>query len=284
MARKTGESRFTLEVPIDASEVEEFDPARPVKVVVVDEEGRTQSEVTRLDKGAHASVTFGFAELPRTLRVILGPEDAGDDELIGLQTINVVVPGRQWLNQPKLTLRPIVITSFYWRWWLSWCRTFTIRGRVVCSDGTPVPGAVVTAIDTDFWWWWCSKQTVGSATTDLTGSFKLQFRWCCGWWPWWWWAIRHWHLEPKLAETILPVLHRELKLVRPPIPGPDPDPQIFEQILRRGKETLRQPSSLPAQPHVHATEESSKQRVRDRLPLGHAATFDPTTLDRKSVV
>ena len=125
----------------------------------------------------------------RGLTVIVGPDDATDDELIGLQTINVDVPARRWGGKQELVLPAIQITPYYWFWWLRWCRTFTIRGTLRCPDGSPVPGAVVCAYDVDAWWWWWSRQQVGCATTDANGSFTMRFRWCCGWWPWWWWRL-----------------------------------------------------------------------------------------------
>lgn len=277
MAKRSAGARYTLTVPLDASGVEDLDPEREVKILVVPEKGAPQSEVTRLDRSARATAVFGFAEHPGTVKVIVGPGDAGDDELVGMQTISVDVPGRQWLEESKLALRPIAVTRFYWHWWLRWCRWFTVRGRVVCADGTPVPGAVVTAYDTDYWWWWCSKQAVGSATTDLNGTFEINFRWCCGWWPWWWWAMRHWHVEPLLAEKILPVLYREPKLKRPPIPEPDPDPLIFDRILA-GDDVRRSPFLTHAD---HAVAGGIPSPRAGRLPLSRAAArFDPSTLEK----
>ncbi|MEA2582243.1 MAG: hypothetical protein QOF33_328, partial [Thermomicrobiales bacterium] len=62
-------------------------------------------------------------------------------------------------------------------------------------------------------------------------SVAITFRWCCGWWPWWWWRTRFWHLEPLLAERIIPALQREQKLPVPPIPSPRPDLAIFNEML-----------------------------------------------------
>src|SRR4030043_513178 len=64
-----------------------------------------------------------------------------------------------WRSQPDLRL-VVMIPQYYLVWWLRWCRTFTITGRVVCPDGRPVPGATVCAYDIDFFWWWVNKQSV----------------------------------------------------------------------------------------------------------------------------
>ena len=77
----------------------------------------------------------------------------------------------------------------------------------MCADGSPVPGAEVTAYDVDFFWWWSSiLQIDGTAVTDASGHFAIKFRWCCGWWPWWWWLLRQWRLDYDLVAKIQPVL------------------------------------------------------------------------------
>lgn len=165
----------------------------------------------------------------------------------------------------EVTLSPIRITPYYWFWWLRWCRSFTIRGRVLCPDGSAVPGAVVCAYDVDAWWWWWSQQLVGCATTDATGAFSITFRWCCGWWPWWWWRLRHWYVEPTLAKHILGALQREPRFPR--IPRPDlPDFSIFETLLD-------QPSVARTASPLAAVQRSA---IAGRLA---AAAVDPARLD-----
>src|SRR5262249_22625415 len=160
--------------------------------------------------------------------IVLGPERATTEQMKGLQTINVHVPSRQWANKNELTLNPIAISAYYWWWWWYWCRNFRITGRVLCANGNPVPGAQVCAYDVDWWWWWWSNQQVGCATTDVNGTFEIDFTWCCGWWPSWWWRYRTWLLEPTLAERISRLLREDLRLTKIPPPGPNPDPVIFE--------------------------------------------------------
>lgn len=222
---------FRLEIPLDASSVQDFKPEKPVKVVILLSDNSTIEQIVKLDEKGRGAAAFSFAQNPGSLRVLVGPDDAAADEMVGLQTINVDVPGRGWLRNKVIILPPIQISAYYWHWWLSWCRTFVIRGRVVCANGNPVPGATVCAYDTDMWWWWCSKQQVGCALTDANGIFEIKFRWCCGWWPWWWWRQRIWHLEPLLAERIVPVLQNHLKIQRLPTPSPKPDLAIFQDLL-----------------------------------------------------
>lgn len=231
MAKKTSEG-VRLTIPLDASGIEDFKPEQPVKVLVTDGKGQpvAEAQTVKLDAKGMGSTTV---TVPTTsgVRVLLGPADATDEELVGLQTITVDVPGRQLRERPELTLTPVKIPPYYWWWWLRWCRRFVIHGRVVCPDGKPVPGATVCAYDVDAWWWWWSKQQIGCATTDINGAFTITFRWCCGWWPWWWWRYRYWNLEPRLADRLL----ESIRLQRPfgalPTPTPRPDLGVFEALL-----------------------------------------------------
>lgn len=257
MADRRKSDVFALEVPLDASEVEDFKPEQNVRVVVRAPDGTSNAETVRLDAKGKGSASFRFRENPGALRVVLGPEAASEDELLQAQTITVDISPRQWELGKILKLPPLRIAPFYWYWWLRWCRTFTIRGRVVCPDGRPVPGAKVCASDVDLWWWWSSVQDVGCAVTDANGAFEIKFRWCCGFWPWWWWRHRHWRLEPWLADRIVPVLQQELQLPKPPVPSAKPELGIFDELL--AEEGFRTRQALAE------IDQSSLERLRLRL-------------------
>jgi hypothetical protein len=269
--------RYLLQIPIDASDNHDLKAGQSVKVLVRD--GVTvKSQEVALDAKGIGMARFDFENKPRLAQVVVGPHNASDDELEGLQTIRVDVPARLWADSAELTHARIRIAPYYWHWWLFWCREFVIHGKLVCADGSPVPAATVCAFDVDMWWWWSSTQQVGCATTDANGAFEIRFRWCCGWWPWWWWARRNWRVEPSLAELILPALHTKPGF--PPIPRPDPAPDlgIFHRLLSaEGKGQAGRP-----QPTAMATRAMASTRGAMAMPsTGSVAAlgrFDPAAL------
>jgi hypothetical protein len=255
--------KFTLEVPLDASKVEDFKPQAPVKVALVNNAGKTQASVlVKLDAKGRGLASFGFEKAPAALRVVVGPGSASDLDIVGLDTLSVPLPTARW-KEPQLKLRPIIITPYYWRWWLRWCRIFTIDGRVLCADGKPVPGANVCAFDVDAWWWWSSFQQVGCATTDANGEFQIRFRWCCGWLPWWWWRLRDWRLDDDLAERLRKLLGDRPQFERVPRPQPQPDPAIFDRLLGRAGPA---PTNAPAKPVDPARVAVLRESLLKRLP------------------
>jgi hypothetical protein len=231
MSKEIKSGKYRLTIPLDASGIEGFKPDHDVKVGIQDRKNKITSQVVRLDAKGQGVATFALPENPGTVRLVVGPADASDEELLGLQTITANIDARQWGAGAELKISPIKISPYYWWWWLRWCRTFTINGRVLCPDGSPVPGATVCAYDVDWWWWWSSNQKVGCATTDASGSFNITFRWCCGWWPWWWWRYRFWHYDPLIAERILPILRKDPTLGKLAIPSPTPDLSLFDRLL-----------------------------------------------------
>jgi hypothetical protein len=260
--RKQQDGGFNLAVPVDASQIEGFKPEQEIKVVAQQQDGSLISQTTKLNEKGQGAVTLAFDKHPGTLRLFVGPGTAADDELLGMQTISLTVASRLWQETNQLTLTPIVISAYYWYWWLYWCRTFTIRGRVLCPDGRPVPGAQVCAYDVDRWWWWSSIQQVGCATTDAFGAFEIKFRWCCGWWPWWWWERRFWRLEQSLVDRILPAL-QGMNLKQLPLPSPKPDLAIFEDMLpENGALTL--PPGAAVNP---AALDNLRGHLIERLPV-----------------
>lgn len=211
----------SLVIPLDTSQIPE-DERKQLKVkVAVDDGGRITSQVIRVSGKDEVKLEV---DGKRPLIIAIGSDSASDEDLFRLQTINVQVSPHQWQDRPALTLPPIAITPHWWRLWLLWCRDFVINGRVVCADGSPVPGAEVRAFDVDFFWWWSSTQQVGpAAVTDANGHFTIKFRWCCGWWPYWWWRLRRWRLDSDLFDRIRPIVELNPRLK---LPDPDPEPNL----------------------------------------------------------
>ncbi len=201
--------RFTLEIPIDLSQIAASAGAQELRVVARAKDGSLTSGTVTGEAGGRSSMRLAFAERPGPVQLLVGPATATEAQLVNLQTISVSVPGRRWGEDSTLAIDPIVITPYYWWWWLEWCRRFVIRGRVICADGSPVPGATVCAYDLDWWFWWTSTELLGCATTDINGAFEIEFTWCCGWWPWWWWNSREWQLSQDLVRLVTGVLEQD---------------------------------------------------------------------------
>lgn len=142
---------FVLEVPVDASQVSEFKPNHPVKVVAYSKQGDTQESVLNFNVEGKATASFKFGAAPGPVKIALGPETVSAQELSHLQTISVDVPASSWDKARQVKLPSVVISSYYWRWWLHWCRSFKVTGRLICVDGSPVIGAKVSAYDVDAW-------------------------------------------------------------------------------------------------------------------------------------
>lgn len=254
---KENAGHFSIEIPLDASGVEGFTPEKAIKVLVKDKKGVLYSQEIQLDKEGKGQADFRFSGQPGPLQIVVGPGDATDQELLGLQTINIGVSTRQWQGKNQLQLTPILISAYYWWWWWRWCRTFTIHGRVVCADGSPVPGAKVCAYDVDWWWLWSSTQQVGCATTDINGAFEIKFRWCCGWWPWWWWRYRTWQLNPLLTARVQTVLQQAPDLQLSPITSNQPGLSVFKELLSAQGLSTHQP--------LAATDAGKLEMIRSQL-------------------
>ena len=127
---------FKLEIPLDASQIADFKPEQELKVLIQKSDGSHLSQTVQLNAKGQGTASFTFTEQPGSVQVVVGPGAASDEELLGMQTINFTLSSRQWQEKTGLSLPPVLISAYYWYWWLRWCRTFTIRGRVVCPDGS----------------------------------------------------------------------------------------------------------------------------------------------------
>lgn len=258
--RRRAESGYVLEVPIDLSMIERDAEGQELKVLALRSDGTSASEIAEVAPGGTGTVRLRFDEAPGSVRVLVGPARATDEELAAANTLGIDVPGRLF-EKRETRIAPILIRPYWWDWWLRWCREFVIRGRVVCENGCPVPGAEVCAYDVDWWWWWLSTQQVGCDTTDANGVFEIRFRWCCGWWPWWWWKNRLWQVDAGLADRIRGVLERDpqLQLARA---GAQPSLGVFENIL--ASEGVA--SARPLTSHDATKLESIRSALLQRLP------------------
>jgi len=224
---KSDSESFKFTIPLDASGIEGFKPDQNVKVLI--QSGKeTVSQTVEFGQDARAAASFTLAAQPPSLRVVVGPANASDEELVGLQTLSATLSRAQLSSKD---FAPIRIPSYYWFWWYWWCREFVIRGRVICPDGSPVPGATVCAFDVDWWFLFWSKQQVGCGTTDINGAFEIRFRWCCGWWPWWWWRYRIWEFNPVLSQRVQAVLNRHPEVQLSGSASNRPSLSMFSDIL-----------------------------------------------------
>ena len=195
--------KFRLEVPLDASGIKDFKPERPVKVVAYDRQdkvaGWRKLTSTLMEKATRPSSSKPIRAHFRWSWVRRKPATRSSGACRRSASTCLPRDGARatWRNS-----RPSRSAAYYWWWWWRWCREYTITGKLVCANGSPVVGATVCAYDVDWWWWWTSQEQVACATTDINGAFSMTFTRCCGWWPWWWWQTREWLLDPILVERI----------------------------------------------------------------------------------
>src|SRR5262245_14857487 len=111
MAKKDA---YSLVVPLDASGIAGYETGRTLQVMVVDVRGTHHSEKVKLGAKGAGSASFDFGQMPGSLRVLVGPEDASAEELLGQQTLSVDVSLSQWADKRELTLAPIRFPPYYW--------------------------------------------------------------------------------------------------------------------------------------------------------------------------
>lgn len=256
MAEKEKDREYLLEIPLDASQIEGFKPDQEVKVLVRGAR-QAQSQTVKFDDKGHAKAALRFSKPPGPLSILVGPAEAADDELAGMQTLSVSIASREWADKRTLQLAPILIPPYYWYWWPFWCRRYVIRGRVTCPDGSPVPAAQVCAYDVDWWFIWTSTQQIGCATTDINGAFEIRFRWCCNWWPWWWWRYRVWELSPYLSERLADILRHHPDVRLSAITSHQPSLEPFRELLA--------PSGIPVRKMLGSADVNLLDAAREKL-------------------
>ena len=266
-----------LNLVVDASQITAAERGQQRVKVAVQQSTGVKSQIVSVEGGS-AKVRFDV-DPKEAAAIAVGPADATDEDIFHLETLTASVSPNQWAaGQASLDLASLVISPNWWGGWLRWCRDFVITGRVVCADGSPVPGAEVRAYDLSFFWWWLSQSQVGlAATTDANGHFTIKFRWCCGWLPWWWWRLREWRLEPLLVEKINPILK-----INPTLKFPKPSPVPTLQFAQSLGATPVPPAAPPMTRGTRLPSISVRQPLSGLSAVGagalRAKPIDPTVI------
>lgn len=255
---------------IDLSKIpeEEFDPDLDLRAAVVRDGAVLGSTVVKAGNRREPlrfAVQFEAplppgATLPCPVRLVIGP-NVGDLELLGIDTLSHVVDlagrrsdtddggdtspgepaGANASYEVKVDVGVLAVDIAIYHCWLFCCRTYTLRGRVVCRRwhynpatghwsfcDEPVPGATVEAYDVDRFFFWYHRDLIKSAITDINGNFVITFRWCClRWRPW---LLQSWAVDHELINQIQDLLTR-YRIPLPPVPPPpSPDPLYLQQL------------------------------------------------------
>lgn len=268
---------------IDLSKIpeEEFDPDLDLRAAVVREGAVLGSTVVKAGNRREPlrfAVQFEApllpgAALPCPVRLVIGP-NVGDLELLGIDTLNHVVDlagqrsdtddggdaspgepvGANASYEVKVDVGVLAVDIAIYHCWLFCCRTYTLRGRVVCRRwhynpatghwsfcDEPVPGATVEAYDVDRFFFWYHRDLIKSAITDINGNFVITFRWCClRWRPW---LLQSWAVDHELINQIQDLLTR-YRIPLPPVPPPpSPDPLYLQQLAAHATRSGAMPAA-----------------------------------------
>jgi len=235
----------TVSGVLNLAEVGAISEALRIKIAVARNCRIVQSRVFQLEPGQQTldyNLEFeSEGPLPMGVQVIAGM-DVPDEALRATDHHKRWVEAKRFRDGVANDLELKIPERLYFCWRRR-CRTYTLRGRVVCRRrvwdpieqtfvicDAPVRGAEVTAYDVDRFWWWYRRDQVGSDFTDLNGNFEITFTWCC----WWWhpWFLKNWRIDPEVVERIRNLVASANTPVIP-LPPPEalPDVRIFEEML-----------------------------------------------------
>lgn len=264
-------STVTAAGRVDLSQVtkDDFNPDLVLRVAVIHGDEILGSVV--LDRqaspgGIAFQVEFAppidaISQLPCPVRIIVGPNVA-DRDFLALEVAHADFDFTPRAGPPdkertarkgktasaatatalpgRIEVGAIVVPPYLYRCWLLCCRTFHIRGRVVCRNWSynprtqqwswcddPVPGAEVDIFDVDRFLWWYTQGLITTVTTQVDGTFEAIFVWCCTRWRPWFWPV--WQIDEEILRRIRELLALR-NVVLPPIP-PDPDPGMLQRLV-----------------------------------------------------
>ena len=244
---------------ISLKEVNEINSDLGIKIAVFRDCRVIKSKVLRLDSGQaelEYELTFHHEHnKPIGVRVVVAPSDVPDEQLRSIEHYQRWVPARSF--KEGVARIDVIVPDRLYLCWLVCCRTYTLRGRMVCRRSVwdrrerrfvicdaPVRGAKVTAFDVDSFWWWCRTDDVGSDFTDINGNFEIKFKWCC--WLWRPWLLKNWRLDNDLVNRIRDLLKKVPLTIPIPHPDPEPDFTIFERMVAGTNVTLSRTAAMEA--------------------------------------
>jgi len=264
--------KHTLNTNLDLSNVKDADTTRSIKVAAVRDGKILESKVIKLSEVENISSIpieieyfTGEREKPLGVNLVAGPDVPEKDFLAASNYSRWISPKAGWKDFTN-KVPNVVIPDTIFKW--LWCHTYTIRGKVVCPDGNPVPGATVVAKDVDCFWWWCREDTVGTATTNPDGTFEMTFKWCCRY-PYWILRLRDWRINPDLLDKITHLA--EIPPIGiPPLPDPAPDLRIFGDIINLHRsvnlsEDLNRTTGIREMKNISAVQPGNLETMRTEL-------------------
>ena len=252
--------RQTITGVVSLKEIKEVNPDLEIKIAILRDCQILQSQVFQLAKNQREikySLSFeNENQKPMGVRLLVSP-DVPDEQVSVVESQSQWVPAKAFAKESTAKVQLSLPARLYLTW-LNFCRTYTIRGRVICRRwawnpilhrfticDAPVRGALVNAYDVDRFLWLYLRDKVGSAFTDVNGNFEIKFKWCC----WWWfpWIIDKWQIDPNILKKIKD-LFAQVQFPFPiPLPDPAPDFNFFQNLISSINQSSPQISGLSEQ-------------------------------------